>query len=145
MQRWWSCRCRPRRPPSRSQTAPRLPIPLKLVSSGHLSFDAGVQLYTGPGSAPGCSISLELGCLAREERRHPPAQVLRRHAVGDPVALELQMVVDRVLDALVQQPLGRSDVVGGFGCELLGLLRGAREQLVRRYPLADQPRLESRV
>src|SRR5262245_51976555 len=75
-------------------------------------------------------VAAELGLLALEEGSHAAPQVLGPHAVGDPVPLELQMVMEGVLDRLMQQPLGHPHVVGRLGSQLLRLLPGTGEQLV---------------
>jgi hypothetical protein len=55
------------------------------------------------------------------------------------MALQLQVVVDRVLDAVVQQALRHAHVVGSLGGKLLGLLLGAVEKLIGRDDLGDRP------
>ena len=65
-------------------------------------FGCGLgQGYDGSPTAraPPGLFTHELGFLATEEGGDAVAQVLGRHAVGDPVALQLQVVVDAVLDA----------------------------------------------
>src|SRR6476659_4359044 len=74
-----------------------------------------IRAARGPSSA-----AVELGRLAAEERLDAAAQVLRRHAVGDPVPLELEVLGEVVLDALATEQLRHPHVVGCLRGELLG-------------------------
>jgi len=64
-------------------------------------------------------VELRLG--AAEEGLDPVAEVLGGHAVGDPVALQLQVLGHVVLDALPDEDLGHAHVVRRLRRQLLGL------------------------
>src|SRR4029077_6594454 len=91
------------------------------------------------------SVALELRRVASEEGGDSATQVVRAHGVRDPVPLELQVIVDRVLDRFVQKMLGHADVVRCLRGQLLGLLPRALEQLVGRDDLCDKAGLERRL
>src|SRR6476659_9791871 len=77
--------------------------------------------------------SLEFRLLPCEKGLHAAPEVLRAHAVGDAVTLELEVVGEAVLDAQLREELCHADVVRSLGAQLLGLLPRPLHQLVRRH------------
>src|SRR4051794_39874348 len=75
------------------------------------------------------SAAVELRSAAAEEGLDPVAQVLGPHRVGDPVALQLQVLGDAVVEADAAEPFRHSHVVGRLPGQFPGLRPGRLHQL----------------